>query len=70
MESKKIFGRRVFSDKVQRQRLPADIYESLKKTRQQGLELDPHVAKEVARAMMEWAIEQGATHYTLSLIHI
>ena len=64
MESKKIFGRRVFSDKVQRQRLPADIYESLKKTRQQGLELDPHVAKEVARAMMEWAIEPGATHYT------
>lgn len=58
------FGCRVFSDKEQKARLSPEIYESLKNTRERGLELAPQVAREVAAAMMAWAIEKGATHYT------
>lgn len=54
----------MFDEREQKKRLPPDIYESLRLTRECGLELAPHVAQAVARAMMEWAIGQGATHYT------
>lgn len=63
MDVKKLFGSRVFSERVQKERLSKEIYESLKETRERGSTLQPRVAREVARAMMEWAIEQGATHY-------
>ncbi len=59
-----IFGSQVFNDTVMRDRLPKHIYNSLKKTRQQGLPLDSEVADVVANAMKDWAIEKGATHYT------
>lgn len=59
-----IFGSLVFNDAVMRDRLPKHIYNSLKKTRQQGLPLDSEVADVVANAMKDWAIEKGATHYT------
>lgn len=45
-------------------RLPKEIYKSLKKTREDGLPLDIHVANSVANAMKNWALEHGATHYT------
>lgn len=64
MDVRKIFGCRVFGDREQKRRLPPEIYESLRKTRECGLQLDKSVARVVAKAMMEWAIEQGATHYT------
>ncbi|MCI8622859.1 MAG: glutamine synthetase type III [Provencibacterium sp.] len=64
MDVRKIFGSRVFSDEEQRKRLPPEIYESLRRTREGGSELQPDVARAVAKAMMEWAIERGATHYT------
>ncbi len=60
----KAFGSKVFSDSVMRERLPRATYESLKKTRDEGLPLDPEVAQVVAGVMKDWAVEQGATHYT------
>ncbi len=64
MEVSKIFGERVFGDSQQKKRLSPDVYESLRRTRSQGQGLDPSVASQVAGAMMDWAIELGATHYT------
>lgn len=59
-----IFGENVFSDKVMQERLPKKVYKELKKTIDEGKELDPMIAEVVAGAMKDWAIEKGATHYT------
>lgn len=59
-----IFGQNVFDDRVMQARLPRKIYKELKETIQEGRELDLSVADVVAHEMKEWAIEQGATHYT------
>jgi glutamine synthetase len=59
-----IFGINVFSDEVMRERLPDKAYKALRATIRKGEPLDPSVADEVAKAMKEWAIEKGATHYT------
>lgn len=59
-----IFGSMVFNDAIMRDKLPKDIYKSLKKTIQDGKDLDITVANVVAIAMKDWAIEKGATHYT------
>jgi len=59
-----IFGSMVFNDDVMRERLPADVYESLSTTIKSGTPLDPSIADCVAGAMKDWAIEKGATHYT------
>jgi glutamine synthetase len=59
-----IFGSMVFNDDVMRERLPADVYESLSTTIRRGTALDPSIADCVASAMKDWAIEKGATHYT------
>ena len=59
-----LFGSRVFSDAVMRQRLPKRVYDSLKLTNRDGAALDPAIADIVAGAMKDWAVEQGATHYT------
>ncbi len=64
MELTEIFGSNVFSDEVMRQRLPKDIYKSLKETIEKDVPLRPDVADVVANAMKDWAIEKGATHYT------
>ncbi len=58
------FGCMVFDDKAMRLRLPTEIYEAMKKTIRDGKRLDIAVANAVADAMKEWAIENGATHYT------
>ena len=58
------FGCRVFGDDAMRARLPKDIYKSLRRTVLDGRELDITVASVVANAMKDWAIEQGATHFT------
>ena len=58
------FGCMVFDDKVMRERLSEDTYKTLKRTIQDGRSLNLSVANTVANAMKEWAIEQGATHYT------
>ncbi len=58
------FGCLVFNDEVMKSRLSSDIYKSLKKTINDGCELDISVANSVAVAMKDWAIENGCTHYT------
>ncbi len=59
-----MFGKNVFNDAVMRDRLPKSVYKKLKKTIEDGAELDPSIADVVAHAMKDWAIERGATHYT------
>ncbi|NLY43317.1 MAG: glutamine synthetase type III [Clostridiaceae bacterium] len=59
-----LFGSMVFNDRVMRQRLPKDIYRSLKRTIAEQKHLDLDVANVVANEMKEWAIEKGATHFT------
>ncbi len=59
-----LFGSLVFNERVMRAKLSADIYESLRKTIEEGSTLDLQVANAVAQAMKEWAIEKGATHFT------
>ena len=57
-----LYGSLVFNDKVMRNKLPKDMYKALRKTIENGTHLD--VANSVAVAMKEWAVENGATHYT------
>ena len=59
-----LFGSKVFNNTVMREKLPKDIYDALKKTMSQGTHLELEVANAVAGAMKEWAIENGATHFT------
>ncbi|MDY3554294.1 glutamine synthetase III [Gemmata sp. JC717] len=62
---KELFGTLVFSEEVQKQRLPKPVFKALQKTIKQGAQLtDPAVADAVASAMKDWAIEHGATHFT------
>ncbi len=58
------FGCNVFNDTVMKERLPKNVYKSLKRTRELGTELDREIADIVANTMKDWAIEKGATHYT------
>ena len=64
MNIEEIFGVRVFDDAAMKKRLPKKAYESLSRTRRLGEALDPEIADVVACAMKDWAIEQGATHYS------
>ncbi len=64
MDILSIFGSKVFNDAVMRQRLPKRVYDSLKHTNREGAPLDPAIADVVAGAMKDWAIANGATHYT------
>jgi len=59
-----IFAENVFGDDVMRDKLPKEVYKSLKKTIDEGAPLDISVANVVANAMKDWAVEKGATHYT------
>ena len=58
------YGSLVFSDRIMRERLPRDIYKAVHKTIEQGTHLELDVANCVAAVMKEWAIENGATHFT------
>ena len=58
------FGSLVFDDRVMRANLSSDVYASLRKTIDEGSELDITVANAVAEAMKEWAVSLGATHFT------
>lgn len=61
---KDYFGSLVFDDRVMKANLPAKVYQSLRRTIDEGAQLDPGVANAVAAAMKDWAISKGATHYT------
>ncbi|MBQ2048805.1 MAG: glutamine synthetase III [Spirochaetales bacterium] len=58
------FGSLVFNDSVMRERLPKDIYRTLRRTIAEGKDIDLAVANSVANAMKTWALEHGCTHYT------
>lgn len=58
------FGCMVFDDRVMKATLSARVYQSLKKTIDEGAQLDISVANAVAAAMKDWAVDHGATHYT------
>lgn len=59
-----LYGSLVFNDSVMKSRLPKDVYKALRKTIVNGTHLELDVANAVAVAMKEWAIENGATHFT------
>ena len=58
------FGSLVFNDDVMRKMLPKDVYKALRRTVEEGKDLDLNVANSVANAMKNWAVEKGCTHYT------
>ena len=59
-----IFGTLVFNDEAMQQYMPQDVYLALKKTTEDGRHLDGSIADSVAKSMMKWALERGATHFT------
>ena len=59
-----LYGSLVFNDKIMREKLPKDIYKALRKTIENSTHLELDVANAVAIAMKEWAVENGATHFT------
>ena len=59
-----LYGSMIFSDRIMRNKLPKDVYKALRKTIENGTHLELDVANSVAVAMKEWAVENGATHYT------
>ena len=59
-----IFGSMVFNESVMKERLPKDVYKSLKRTIEEGSAIDPAIANVVANAMKDWALSKGATHFT------
>src|SRR6516162_7942963 len=61
---KDLFGENVFSEAVQRERLPKPTFKALQKTIKQGVPLYPIHADAIASAMKDWALEKGATHFT------
>ena len=59
-----LFGSYVFGDEAMSERLPKEIYRSLKTSVKEGRSIDSSIADTVAAAMKDWAIEKGATHFT------
>ena len=59
-----IFGSMVFNDNAMRDHLPKAIYRKLRQIIDEGREMDPSIADDVAHAMKDWAIDHGATHYS------
>ena len=59
-----LYGSLVFNDSVMRDKLPKDVYQALRKTIENHTHLELDVANSVAVAMKEWAVENGATHFT------
>ncbi len=57
------FGSLVFDERQMKAKLPADVFEALKKTINENVPIDTKIADNVAKAMKEWALEKGATHY-------
>ncbi|HJW44010.1 MAG TPA: glutamine synthetase III, partial [Geothrix sp.] len=53
-----------FSERTMRDRLQKDVYKAYRQALKRGEALSPEVAKSVAQAMKDWALEQGCTHFT------
>lgn len=63
VDFKSSFGVKLFNDKVMKERISPRAFESLRKIKEEGMVWDPSIADEVAEAMKNWAMEQGATHF-------
>ena len=59
-----VFGQDVFNEAVMKERLPEVTYKQMVKLMEEGGDVTLELADIVAKAMKEWAIEKGATHYT------
>lgn len=59
-----LYASDVFTERVMQQRLPKDVFKRIQRTINHGEPLDAKLADVVAAAMRDWAIENGATHYT------
>ncbi|MGI6317052.1 MAG: glutamine synthetase III [Christensenellales bacterium] len=59
-----MFGSMVFNDRVMKERLPAEVYREMRDLTEKRGALTPNIANVIAKAMKEWAIEKGATHFT------
>ena len=64
LKVEEIFGSKVFTMSKMRERLPKNVYKEVRKVMEQGGELSLATADVVAKAMKDWAVENGATHYT------
>ena len=64
MRVSEYFGENIFSTAVMRQRLPEETFAEVMDVMNNGGQISPEAADIVADAMMEWAMERGATHYT------
>ena len=64
MSISEYFGKNVFGDAVMKARLPKDTYKEVRRAIDEGKRLDIETANVVANAMKDWAVENGATHYT------
>ncbi len=64
MDIIKMYGTKTFSDEVMREHLPETVYRSLKDTSRLGKPLDPAIADVVAAVMKDWAVQNGATHFS------
>lgn len=64
MKVSEYFGENVFSKAVMRERLPSEVYDEICRVEHEGGQISMAAADVVAKAMMEWAVEKGATHYT------
>ena len=62
------FGSLVFDDRVMKATLPSKVYTSLKKTIEEGLELDISVANAVATAMKDWAIAKALPQKSMTVL--
>ncbi|MEO1008394.1 MAG: glutamine synthetase III [Planctomycetota bacterium] len=58
------FAQDVFTDALMQRRLPSDVYKKLQNTINHGASLDPGIADAVAVAIKDWAVDNGATHFT------
>ncbi|MDR1923764.1 MAG: glutamine synthetase III [Planctomycetaceae bacterium] len=59
-----VYGTNCFNESIQRERLPEKVFESLQETIRSSKQLDAGIAETVAKVMLDWAIERGATHFT------
>lgn len=64
MKVSEYFGENVFNKAVMRERLPKEVFDEVCKVERDGGQISMTAADIVAKAMMEWAVEKGATHYT------
>jgi glutamine synthetase len=64
MDIERIFGENAFGTEEMKSRLSPATFESLMATIDKGQQIDSAIADEVAKAMKEWAVERGASHFT------